>query len=73
MKSMEPGSDRREYLRRWRRARQSNDPDYRVRERTRVLQYRQRLKEDGERYEVYLEQQRIRMEELRRRKRVRGH
>jgi hypothetical protein len=65
--------DRREYLRRWRQARQNSDPEYRRRERTRVSQYRERLREDSERYESYLEQQRARMEDLRRRKRVRRY
>ncbi len=65
--------DRREYLRRWRQARQNSDPEYRRRERTRVSQYRERLREDSERYEAYLEQQRARIEDLRRRKRVRRY
>jgi hypothetical protein len=63
-------NDRREYLRRWRRSRQTADPEYRARERTRVSQYRQRLMEDAHKYETYLHQQRTRMEELRRKKRV---
>jgi hypothetical protein len=37
-----------------------------------MAEYRQRLKEDAERYEAYLLQQRTRMEEARKRKRVRG-
>jgi hypothetical protein len=36
-----------------------------------MAEYRQRLKEDAERYEAYLLQQRTRMEEARKRKRVR--